>query len=256
MKASQIILAAAAVLATTACNAENGRNSATTSEDSGTEVAVKPPANGDWTTIVTATNAGGFRMGNPNAKAKLIEFGSMTCPHCQRFDELGVQPLIDNYVKSGKVSYEFRNYVRDPFDITASLIARCNGAKSFFPLTRALYKDQQAWVEKIQQAPQAQMEALQNLGPDKQFVQIAQIADLQKWAAMRGVPSAKSAQCLTNQEEVNKLVQMNSDTTAKYPDFKGTPTFILNGEMVDLGPVTEAETWPALENRLKQAIGG
>ena len=61
---------------------------------------------------------------------------------------------------------------------------------------------------------------------------------------------------LTNQEEVNKLVQMNSDTTSNYPDFKGTPTFILNGEMVDLGPVTEAELWPALEKRLQQAIGG
>jgi protein-disulfide isomerase len=73
---------------------------------------------------------------------------------------------------------------------------------------------------------------------------------------MRGVPTAKSTTCLTNQEEVNKLVQMNSDTTSNYPDFKGTPTFILNGEMVDLGPVTEAEMWPALENRLKQAIGG
>ena len=48
------------------------------------------------------------------------------------------EPLIDNYVKTGQVSYEFRNYVRDPFDLTASLIARCNGAKSFFPLARAL----------------------------------------------------------------------------------------------------------------------
>ena len=255
MKASQFILAAAAVLATTACNAKDGNNAVAASDDGGSEVAVKAPANGDWTTVVVPTNAGGFRMGNPNAKAKLVEYGSMTCPHCRRFDELGVESLVNNYVKTGKVSYEFRNYVRDPFDIAASLIARCNGAESFFPLTRALYKDQQAWVQKIQQAPQPQVEALQNMGPDKQFLEIAKLADLQKWAAMRGVPTAKSTQCLTNQEEVNKLVQMDSDATSNYPNFPGTPTFVLNGKMVELGPVTEEQLWPALETRLKQASG-
>ena len=250
MKASQIILAAAAVLATTACNAENGRNSATTSEDSGTEVAVKPPANGDWTTIVTATNAGGFRMGNPNAKAKLIEFGSMTCPHCQRFDELGVQPLIDNYVKSGKVSYEFRNYVRDPFDLAAALITRCNGAKGYFPLTRAMYKDQPNWVARLQAISPEQQQALTTLGPERQFVEIAKAAGFQQWAAMRGLPSAKSSTCLADQTEINRLVQMTSDATSEMPDFPGTPTFTINGKMVE-----KAAAWKLLEPKLREALG-
>ena len=43
-------------------------------------------------------------MGNPNAKVKLIEFGSLTCPHCGEFEEKGAQPLIDNYVKKRLVS--------------------------------------------------------------------------------------------------------------------------------------------------------
>ena len=97
-------------------------------------------------------------MGNPDAKVKLIEYGSLTCPHCREFDETGVTPLINNYVKSGRVSYEFRNYVRDAFDLSASLVARCNGAKSFFPLERAMYKDQPTWVAKIQAVPQNQLE--------------------------------------------------------------------------------------------------
>ena len=255
MKASHYFFATLAVLALAGCNAQNGNNAAATSDEGGSEVAVKPPADGDWSTVVVQTNAGGFRMGNPDAKAKLVEYGSLTCPHCRRFDELGVQPLIDNYVKNGKVSYEFRNYVRDPFDIAAALIARCNGATSFFPLSRALYKDQPVWVGKLQAAPQSELEGLQNLGPDKQFITIAQLADLQKWAAMRGVPTAKSSACLTNQDEVNKLVQMNSDTMSKYPDFPGTPTFVLNGEMVNLGPVTEEQTWPALEKKIREKLG-
>ena len=105
--------------------------------------APKAPARTDWTRVVAATPAGGFVLGNPKAKVKLVEFGSLTCPHCRAFDEEGVPTLLGKYVKSGQVSWEFRNYVRDAADVTAALIARCNGARGFFPLMRALYKDQQ-----------------------------------------------------------------------------------------------------------------
>ncbi len=248
MKQSYILLATAAALASAACNAEKGGES--TAGSSIKAEAVKPPADGDWSTIVTPTSQGGFMMGNPNAKVKLVEFGSLTCPHCRDFDEKGVPPLIETYVKSGKVSFEFRNYVRDPFDISAALIARCNGAKSFFPLTRALFKAQPEWVGKIQTVPQAQLEGVTNLGPDKQFLEIAKLADLQTWAAMRGVPTAKSAKCLTDQEAVNQLVQMNSDATNQY-NLPGTPTFLINGKMVD-----NVAAWEALEPKLREAIGG
>jgi protein-disulfide isomerase len=257
MKPSHILLATAAILASGACNAKNGDNAATGNVAESTAVeAVKPPANGDWSTVTVATSAGGFRMGNPDAKVKLVEYGSMTCPHCRSFSETGFQPLAQNYVKNGKVSYEFRNYVRDPFDIAASLIARCNGSKSFFALTEALYKDQPDWVGKIQAAPEAQVNGLQNLPPNKQFIEISNIAGLQQWAAMRGVPTVKSTQCLADQSKIDQLVQMNSDATTAFPQFQGTPTFIINGKMVELGPVTEAQVWPALETKIKEALGG
>jgi protein-disulfide isomerase len=222
--------------------------------------AAKPVAKAavtrDWTATVAATPEGGFRMGNPAAKVKLIEFGSMTCSHCREFEELGASSLVDKYVKSGEVSWEFRNYVRDPWDLTASLIARCTGAPSFFPLTRALYRDQANWIEKVQAAPRDQIEALQNLPPNEQFVQTAKIAGFTEWAATRGVPQAKSAQCLADEKAINQLVQMNGDAPAQFPDFKGTPAFVINGKMVDLGPVTAAEVWPALESKIKAALGG
>ena len=190
-------------------------------------------------------------MGNPNAKEKLVEYGSLTCPHCREFDEKGVPTLIDQYVKSGQVSWEFRNYVRDPFDLTASLIARCNGAKSFFPLMRAFYKDQVAWVTKIQETPQAQLEALQNLPPNQEFVQAAKFAGFPEWAAARGVPAAKSNQCLSNENSINQLVQMTGDATNQFPNFPGTPTFVINGKMAE-----NTATWELLEPQLKKALGG
>ena len=248
MKPSYFLLATAAMLASGACNAEQGGNGAV--GNVATEETVQPPADGDWSTVVAQTAQGGFRMGNPDAEVKLVEFGSMTCPHCATFDEQGLQPLVDRYVKDGRVSFEFRNYVRDPFDITAALIARCNGSKSFFPLTAALFESQEDWIARLQGLPQAQLEALTNLGPEQQFLEIAKAAELQQWAAMRGVPSAKSTQCLTDQSAVNQLVQMNSDATSEYPQLPGTPAFAMNGELLE-----NVTGWETLEPRIRQALG-
>jgi protein-disulfide isomerase len=247
MKPASYLACALLVVAIAGCHSKQD-NVATNAPLHVTPIA--PPKGGDWTTTVSATPEGGFRMGNPNAKLKLIEYGSLTCPHCREFDEKGAGPLIANYVKTGQLSYEFRNYVRDAFDLTATLVARCNGEKSFFPLARALYKDQPTWVATVQAAPQAQVESLQNLPANRQFLEMAKIAGFPQWAAMRGVPVAKSTQCLTNENSVNQLVQMASDATTQYPAFAGTPTFILNGKLLD-----KTATWETLEPQLRSALG-
>ena len=247
MKPTIFLACALALVAVAGCDAKQGNAATNAPVD---VKPVPPPKGGDWTTIVSATPEGGFRMGNPDAKLKLIEYGSLTCPHCREFDEKGVPALIDKYVKTGQLSWEFRNYVRDAFDLTAALVARCNGANSFFPLTRAFYKDQNDWVAQIQATPPAQNEQLQNLPPNQQFVELAKVAGFQDWAAARGVPAAKTNQCLANENTVNQLVQMTSDATSQYPDFPGTPTFILNGKMLD-----KTAAWELLEPQLRSALG-
>ena len=246
MKTLPLILAAATLLATGACTKKAATSAAATSEPT---VAVTPPADGDWSQVTTPSTAGGFIMGNPNAKVKLVEYGSMTCPHCGEFDKVGAKPLIDNYVKNGKVSWEYRNFVRDPYDLAASLVARCNGPKSFFGLTRALYAAQPEWVGKLQKVSQPQMEALQKLPPQQQFVQIGALTGFPEFAALRGVPVAKTNACLADDKEVSKLVQMNSDAVTQY-NIPGTPSFLINGALLD-----ETATWELLEPKLKTAIG-
>jgi len=245
MKTSYLILASAALLAT-ACNAEKGAGNSTGPEVTAAPVAA--PNNGDWSTIVTKTPEGGFMMGNPNAKVKLVEFGSMTCPHCAEFEERGAKPLIDNYVKKGLVSYEFRNFVRDPYDVAASLLARCGGEASFFGLTRGLYADQRDWIGKIQAADPAKVQGLQTMTPAQQFSTIADIAGLKQFAAMRGVPRAKADACLANESEINQLVQMNSDAASTY-NIPGTPSFLINGTLVD-----QTAAWDQLEPKIKEAL--
>jgi protein-disulfide isomerase len=249
MKRSLILVAVAAIVASAACNGEKGSDASATTP--GTQArAVKPPPGGDWSQVVAATPAGGFVMGNPRATAKLVEYGSMTCPHCREFDETGVQPLINKYVKSGRVSFEFRNYVRDPYDLAGALVARCNGAKGFFPLTRAMFKDQPKWIGKLQSVAPEQQQALATLAPNQQFAEIAKLAGLPQWAAQRGLPSAKSSACLRNEAEINRLVQMTSDATSEHPNFPGTPSFTINGKLQE-----KAGTWALLEPQLRAALG-
>ena len=247
MNPVHLLAAAAAMLAAAACNGDKGSES---SASASKVKAVAPPQGGDWAQVVTQTPAGGFMMGNPNAPVKLVEYASMTCPHCAEFAEAGVKPLVDKYVKSGRVSFELRNYVMNPLDITMALIARCGGPERFFPLTDALFKSQREVFQRVQGASPEQQQSLSQLPPAQQFAGYAQLAGLQQWAAMRGVPSARQQQCLSNQSEIDRLVQMTSDATTELPNFPGTPTFTINGKMAE-----NAGTWAQLEPKLRDALG-
>ena len=241
----------AASFAVTACNAEKAGNG--TAVANAPIKAIPPPKGGDWTTVVSATPEGGFLMGNPNAKVKLVEYGSMTCPHCREFDEEAMATLTSKYVKSGQVSFEFRNFVRDGYDMAASVIARCAGTSGFFGLTRQMYADQPEWVAKIQAADPAKMQAIASLPVSQQLSEVAKLAGLQQYAAMRGLPVAKSSVCLADEQTPTKLVQIQTDVMAKYPDFPGTPTFIQDGKMVEIKP--GGSVWSQVEASINTALG-
>ena len=250
MKVRTFLACTMAVLALAGCNknkSEGGNATADTSTVTITQA--NPPPGGTWADVVNATSSG-YMMGNPNAKVKLIEIGALSCPHCKKFDDEGVPPLIDKYVKSGNVSWEFRPYlIHGPIDMAANLVVTCNGVKTFFPLMQALYKDQAVWMAKLQSAPQDKLDEIQNLPPNQAFVTVANLLGLQDWAAARGVPQAKSNQCLTDQKQIDHQVQVKSDVDNGYPDFTGTPAFIINGKMLK-----DVAGWDKLEPELQAAL--
>ena len=247
-KAYSTLACATALIALAGCNSKQSNEAANAPVH---YQEVKPPAGGDWTQVVNATPDGGVMMGNPNAKVHLIEIGSLTCPHCQHFEETAVDNLVNKYVKTGLVSYEFRNYIRDSFDLAAVLIAKCNGPKSFFPLTRAFYDTQPDWEGALQKVPQDQMEQLQNLPPNQIELKAAQIAGFLDWAAARGVPQAKATQCLTDTNAINQLVNQSGAITQDYPDFSGTPNFVINGTLNN-----KIAEWPEIDQALQSALAG
>jgi protein-disulfide isomerase len=250
MKGRIFLTGAAAVLALAACHKNNGGNqTAAPANESVTITQANPPPGGTWADVVNATSDG-FMMGNPQAKVKLIEIGSLSCPHCKLFEDEGVPTLTEKYVKSGQVSWELRPYIiHGPIDMAANLIAGCNGLKTFFPLVQALYKDQAVWLGKFEAAPQDKVAEIQNLPTNQTFVAMASLMGLQDWAAARGVPQAKSNQCLSDQKQIDRQVQITANVNNQYPDFEGTPSFIINGKMLP-----KTASWDKLQPQLDAAL--
>ena len=251
MKVPSLLTCAVAVMALAACNKrKNEAGSAAATNDKVTITQASPPAGGTWADVVNATSAGGYLMGNPNAKVKVIEIGSLSCPHCRAFESEGFPTVVEKYVKPGTVSWEFRPYIiHGPIDMAANLIARCNGVKTFYPFVEALYKDQDTWLNKVQTTPQDKLSQIQNLPTNQLFVQMANVLGLQDWAAARGLPQTKSNQCLSDQKMIDTEVQHTSDVNTQYPSFEGTPSFIINGNLL-----SKTASWDTLKPQLEAAV--
>ena len=105
------------------------------------------------------------------------------------------------------------------------------------------------WLNKIQAVPQDQLAKLQDLPTNQVFVSFASLGGLQDWAAARGVPQAKSNQCLSDQKMIDQQVQMTADVNSQYPQFEGTPAFVINGKMLP-----KTATWDQLKPQLDAAL--
>src|SRR3546814_16038437 len=124
------------------------------------------PNGGDWTQFVSATPEGGFVMGNPDAPVKLVEYASMTCPHCAAFSREASETIKNEYVKSGQVSFEFRNFVLNGIDMAASLLTRCQGPGPYFQLTGQVFAEQDKWMQAFPDMPPATAESPPTLPPE------------------------------------------------------------------------------------------
>lgn len=245
MKAIKLSAAALLALAAAGCGGGDAAGGAATAEKDFKVEQIAAPNGGDWSQMVVQTPEGGFLMGNPQAKVKVVEHGSMTCGHCATFSKEGEPQLIDKYVKSGQVSFEFRNFVRDPADMAAALIARCNGPNAFFPITDQLFAAQGEWLGNLQKMPPEQQAQLQTMTPAQAVGTYAQAAGLIDFARVRGIPAAKAQACLADAAQVQRLVEIGQQAG----NIPGTPAFRINGNLVP-----SSADWKTLEPAIQQAL--
>lgn len=235
-------IAAGLALTLTACGSKGDGTDLPKSEPLAT---VPPPAGKAWSDVIAATPEDGMRMGNPDAPIKLVEYGSLSCPHCAKLAQDGMQTLISKYVDSGRVSYEFHSYaIHGPIDLPLTVMVRCASPEAFFPLVEQLYATQDDWMANVQKNA-SKLETAGSLPPDKRYIAIADTLGLTDWFAARGVSVDQSHACLSKPEDLQKV----ADDTQKWYKEDGidsTPTLLINGGKTGIAEWAELE--PALQN--------
>jgi len=239
------LLITASALALAACGGEGDGNVVTAPAGSVENVAA--PAGQNWTEVIERTPEGGFRMGNPDAPLKLVEYGSRTCPACANFSETASEPLKQQYVASGKVSFEYRDFIRSPLDIAASIVGQCGGTAAFFPMLEGMMADQAAVFERLEAQGEALQTRLQGMPPAQQAAALADALGYVEFAKARGVPEPQLRQCLADTNAAQALADGTQSAAQEY-NLPGTPTFLLNGKVVP-----NAVAWPQVEQALKAA---
>lgn len=236
--------ALALVLTLSACGEK--KDAAATVEKVAPGANVPPPAGKQWSDMVAETPEMGVVMGNPEAPAKLVEYGSYTCPHCADFTAEAGEPLR-KMVNTGRLSYEYRSFLRDPYDLVMALLARCGGAEPFFPMTEQLFANQADFFAKAQAIDPKFAEAALKQPPAQRFITLGAATGLIDFAKQRGIPEAKAKQCLADGKTTDSIVAKAQEGAKQY-DITGTPTFVLNGTVVD-----GAANWEVLRAKLTEA---
>lgn len=226
-----------------ACDKKDAATSQTVSAEPIARIA--PPAGKSWTETFTATPEGGYLMGNPDAPIKLIEFGALSCSHCAEFSEKGFPALRDEYIASGRVSFELRLFLLNALDMPSVLLATCSTPEAVIPLAEQYWGWQPNMFKNLQQN-EAAFQQVANLPPEKRFGGIAQVSGMTEFFASRGVAAAQGASCLADSDRATKLANLNEQWGKEY-DITGTPTFFLNGNK------TGVATWAELEPMLQKA---
>jgi protein-disulfide isomerase len=212
-----------------------------------TAANAQPHTSRDWSETVSATEQGGFVMGNPDAPVKLVEYASLTCPHCAAFSTLGYDSLVEDYVGRGLVSYEMRNYVLNGLDLAATVLSRCNGAEPYFALTERFFAGQPAMMQGAQNADPTQLQAIQSLPQNQQMTRFAELTGLIGFVGGLGIPEQRARECLADPSAVAALERIRNEGMREH-DVMVTPTFLINGETLDIN------TWPAIKARLDELV--
>lgn len=235
-----IALSAPLALALAACGGD-----ATGSDLEGDVIApIEAPEGTNWGETVTISEADGYVLGNPDAPLKLVEYASHTCGACANFSATG-KPGIKEYVATGVVSFEQRNLVRDPIDLTIAALVRCGAKENMQTLSDMAWANLGETFNQID-ANGALYQAAGEAPLEQRFFMIAQAGGLVDFFAARGLSADQQRECLADKETIERIAN-NSNEQAQELGITATPTFLLNGNKLD------ANQWPDIEVILQRA---
>jgi protein-disulfide isomerase len=145
-------------------------------------------------------------QGKADAPVTIIEYASMTCPHCAAFHKGTYPALKTKYIETGKVRFIFREFPLDDLAVAASMLARCAGGEKTMALIDVLFASQDKWAVR---------------DPLPALLQIAKQA---------GFTQASFDECLKDQKLYNNILAMRERGSKEYK-VESTPTLFINGKM-------------------------
>src|ERR1700686_545539 len=148
---------------------------------------------------------GEMAIGDAKAPITVIEYASMTCPHCAHFSATTFPELKKRYIDTGKVRFMFREFPLDQLAAAGFILARCAGPDKYFPLVETLFAQQKDWV--VQK-------------PLQPLLAIAKQAGLSQQAFET---------CLDNRELLEGMEKGGNQAAEKF-GVNATPTFFVNGK--------------------------
>ncbi|WP_426034266.1 DsbA family protein [Cypionkella sp. TWP1-2-1b2] len=166
------------------------------------------PATSATPVVIDPATIADYGIGQIDAKVKIVEYLSFTCPHCAAFHTEVYPQLKADYIDTGKVRLEYHEVYFDRYGLWAAMMARCGGEMRYIGITDILYDTQKDWA--ASDDPNVVVENLKKIG------RTAGMDDKTLDACMKDAPMAEA---LVKHFETN----MAADKV------EGTPTFIING---------------------------
>jgi protein-disulfide isomerase len=214
----------------------------------GAALMLSGQTNHNWNAAVAVTADGAHRIGNPEAKVKLVEYVSYTCPHCAAFAREADDRIKLGYVMAGTVSLEVRHLIRDPVDLTVVMLANC-GPPARFPLNHTTFMLQQArWIAPLSSATAAQQARWTSGDGASRRRAIANDFGFYKMMEGRGYRRADIDRCLSDEAAARRFAEQSQKDWER-PGIDGTPSFSINGVVM---PGTH--TWDTLERQLEEFV--
>ena len=146
-------------------------------------------------------------MGNDKASVTVIEYASMTCPHCATFQETTFPELKKRYIDTGKVRYIFREFPLDNLAAAVFMLARCAGKDDpvkYFAMIDTMFRQQRTWAVEKPLPP---------------------LLALSKQA---GFTEQSFNACLANQQVLDGIESIRQRAIKEFK-VQSTPTFFVNG---------------------------
>jgi protein-disulfide isomerase len=147
-------------------------------------------------------------LGSPDAPITILEYSSLTCPHCASFHKDTLPQVKKDWIETGQARLVYRHFPFDQLGLRAALVANCLEGNLHFIFLDALFKGQQKWARS--QDP---------------------IGALARIASLAGMDKATFDACIADKEEAKLILERKQEGISAY-DVNSTPSFIINGRKI------------------------